>query len=96
MIFGRLPAFWIGLIVSLVVAILQVLTGQGLIPEAQAGHVNDAVNAIGQLLILISPLIAGILIPTQVTPVAAPSLQQGTFVTVITPGDSPNTTQTLG
>ena len=96
MVFGRQPAFWIGLIVSLVIAVVQTVSGSGLISEAQGGHITDAANAIGQLLVLIAPLITGILIHTQVTPIAAPSLPQGTTVTVITPGDAPNTTQTLG
>jgi hypothetical protein len=95
MIFGRLPAFWIGLIVSIALGILQTLTGQGLISEAMNGTLNNLINGIGQLLILASPLIAGLLIHPLVTPTSDPALAQGTVVTVLTPGDLPNTSKIL-
>jgi uncharacterized membrane protein len=90
MIFGRQPAFWIGLIVSLILGVVQNLTGSGLISDVRAGQVTDLVNAAAQLAVLLAPLIAGLLIRTQVTPTAAPSLPAGTTVTAITPEGSPN------
>ncbi len=80
MIFGRQPAFWIGVIVSIVVAVLSALTKDGLISEALAGKITDATNALAQLATILAPVIAGLLIRTQVTPVAAPALPVGTPV----------------
>lgn len=94
-LFGRQPAFWIGLIVSLVVAVLSVLSGNGVINQATSGKITDATNALAQLLTILAPVIAGLLIKTQVTPVAAPALPAGTSVTVITPTATPNTTTVL-
>jgi len=94
MVFGRLPAFWIGLIVSIAIAVIQTLSGQGLISDATSGKAVDAVNWIGQLAVFAAPFITGMLIHTQVTPVAAPSLPQGTTVTVTSP-NGPSTTTTL-
>lgn len=84
-IFGRQPAFWVGFIVSCVIALLQVATGQGVISDALAGRITDAVNAIAQLITLLAPVIAGLLIRPNVTPVAAPQLPAGTKVAVTHP-----------
>lgn len=84
MIFGKQPAFWIGLVVTLVVGILSTLTKDGLISEALAGKITDGLNAVSQLLTILAPVIAGLLIRTQVTPVAAPALPVGTTVTTPT------------
>lgn len=62
MIFGREPAFWIGLIVTIILGALQTIAGEGLISDVAAGQVRDAVNAVAQLAILLSPLIAGLVI----------------------------------
>jgi len=62
MVFGREPAFWIGLAVSLVLGIVQTLTGNGLISDAAAGQVTDLVNAGAQLAVLVAPFVAGLLI----------------------------------
>ena len=62
MIFGRQPAFWIGLIVTLVLGALQTLAGEGLISEASKGQITSAVEALAQLLVLAGPLIAGLVI----------------------------------
>ena len=94
-IFGRQPAFWIGLIVTLILGVVQTLTGNGLISEVAAGQTTDLVNSTAQLLVLMAPLIAGLLIRTQVTPVAFPKLEQGTQIEVITPEGQPNFTKTL-
>lgn len=89
-IFGREPAFWIGLAVTLILGVVTTLNGSGLISDIATGQVTDAVNAIAQLLTLLAPLIVGILIRPVVTPVVDPMLKQGTTVTIITPGDLPN------
>lgn len=95
MIFGRQPAFWIGLIVSLILGAVSTLTGQGLISDALQGRITDLVNATAQLAVLLAPLITGLLIKPVVTPVAAPALPEGTKVTVLTAGDRPNSEQYL-
>jgi len=84
-IFGRQPAFWVGLIVTLVAGALSTLVGEGVISDALAGDINDGLAAIAQLVILLSPLIAGLLIRPQVTPVVSPALPAGTAVTVTNP-----------
>jgi citrate lyase alpha subunit len=70
MIFGREPAVWIGVIVSCILAVVGVLTGQGVISDALGGHITDATNALAQILVLVAPLVTGVLIRGQVTPVA--------------------------
>ena len=92
---GREPAFWIGLIVTLILGAISTLSTSGVISLALAGKVTDTVNLLSQLLILVAPLITGLLVRTQVTPIAAPALPSGTTVTVITPAATPNTTTTL-
>ena len=67
--FGREPARWIGLIVTLIVGIVTTLQGDGLISDFQAGAVTDITNAVAQLALLLSPLIAAELIRTRVSPV---------------------------
>jgi hypothetical protein len=94
-IFGRNPAAWIGIIVSCILAVVSVLTGQGVIGDALAGQITDGVNAIAQLLVLLAPVLTGVLIRSQVTPVASPQLPAGTILTVIAPGDRPNQRVTL-
>lgn len=85
-ILGRQPAFWIGLIVTIILGALQTLVGEGLISDALNGQITDGVNAIAQLALLIAPLVTGLLIKPAVTPVAAPALPAGTTVQVYTPG----------
>ncbi len=94
-IFGREPAFWIGLGVTLILGVVQTLSGSGVISDAIAGKITDGTNAISQAALLLLPLITGLLIRQTVTPVAAPALPQGTKVEVITPGNAANTTATL-
>lgn len=94
-ILGREPAVWVGIIVSCVLAVVSVLTGEGVISDALSGQITDGVNAVAQLLVLLAPIITGILIRPQVTPTVAPSLPQGTTVTVVTPGDRANLSTTL-
>jgi hypothetical protein len=56
-IFGRQPAAWIGIIVSCILAVLSVLTGQGVISDALAGRITDGVNAVAQLLVIAAPIV---------------------------------------
>jgi hypothetical protein len=88
MIGGREPAFWIGLIVTLIIGVLTTLTGEGVISDALAGRITEFTNAIAELAVLLAPLIAGLWIRQNVTPVAAPVLPVGTAVTTPTGGEA--------
>jgi hypothetical protein len=79
---NREPAAIIGIIVSCVLAVVSVLSTNGVLSQAATGQITDAVNAIAQLLVILAPLITAILIRTQVTPAAAPKLESGTIVEV--------------
>jgi hypothetical protein len=92
---GREPAFWIGLTISILVAIVNTLAGNGLISSVAAGNTTNTLALIGQLATILAPVIAGLLIRSQVTPTAAPVLTKGTTVTVVTPVAQPNTSATL-
>jgi hypothetical protein len=94
-IFGKEPVVIIGVIASCVIAVIQVLSGQGIITDVIAGHVIDATKALTQILTILAPVIAAFLARPQVTPVANPTLPQGTVVNVVTPPASPNTTTTI-
>lgn len=61
-IFGREPAVWIGLIVTLILGAVQTLLGEGFISDVTAGQVTNGVNAMAQLVTLLSPLLAGLFI----------------------------------
>jgi hypothetical protein len=95
MIFGREPAFWIGLIVSIVLAVVRVVAGEDLISPDQADAAANATQKVADVVLLIAPLIAGLLIRQTVTPVAAPSLPAGTDVTVTSTTGAPVGTTTL-
>lgn len=73
-IFGREPAFWVGLIASLILGAIQTIAGEGLISDATQGRITDLVNAAAQLLVLLAPLLAALVIRQGVTPVAAPNI----------------------
>ena len=81
-VFGREPAFWVGLIVTIILGILSALLDGGLISDALAGEITDGTNAVAQAVGLLAPLVAGLVIRQTVTPVAAPSLPRGTKVTI--------------
>lgn len=87
--FGREPVVWIGIIVSCILAVLSVLTGEGVINDALAGKITDAVTALSQLLVIFAPIITAILARPTVTPVSAPKLPMGTPVLVEGTGDTP-------
>ena len=92
---NRQPAAWIGIIVSCILAVLSVLTGEGVISDALSLQITDGVNAVAQLLVLLAPLITGLLIRGQVTPTAEPKLPAGTIVEVVTSDALPNQRVTL-
>lgn len=96
MIFGRQPAFWIGVAVSLILGAVATLTGNGLISDVLQGKITDLVNAFAQLLVLLAPIITGLAIKPTVTPVAAPQLPTGTVVKVTTAAGEPIHLQKLG
>jgi hypothetical protein len=87
---GREPSFWIGVITSCVLAVVTTLMGQGVLSDAMAGRLTDGVNAVAQIITLLAPIIAALVIRQRVTPTSAPVLDKGTVVTVETPGDEPN------
>jgi hypothetical protein len=93
--FGREPVVIIGVIASCVIAVVQVLSGNGVISDVAAGKALDATNAMAQILTILAPIIAAGLARGQVTPVSNPTLPQGTVVNVTTPPSVPNTTTTL-
>lgn len=95
-IFGRQPVAWVAVLVAVAIAIIQTLTGQGVLGEAAAGKAIDIVNALGQVLTFVIPLVIGAIVAHQaVTPTAAPALPQGTTVKVLTPAGQPDTSTTL-
>lgn len=74
MIFGREPVVWIGIITSVILAVVTTLLGQGVISDALAGKITDLVNAFAQLLVLVAPILAAIAARPLVTPLADPKL----------------------
>jgi len=86
-IFGRQPVAWVAVLVAVAIAVIQTLTGQGVLGDAAAGKATDSVNALGQLLTIAIPVIVGALAThTAVTPLAGPALPSGTTVQVYEPG----------
>jgi hypothetical protein len=88
-IFGREPAFWIGLIVTLILGVVQTLAGEGVISDTLAGRTMELTNSFAELLVLLLPLITGLLIRPTTTPLTAPSLPVNTPVLVAGTGDTP-------
>lgn len=85
----REPVLIITTIVTIIVGAIATLTGNGFISDVAAGKATDIMNSLGQLLVLLAPVIAGILARPTVTPVAAPTLPVGTPVLVAGTGDEP-------
>jgi hypothetical protein len=71
-IFGRQPAFWIGLIASLAIALILGLSGPGIVivgqPALTAAHV----------IAIVAPILSNCLTRSFVTPISAPVLPIGT------------------
>jgi hypothetical protein len=75
-------------------------------PAAVAAFLAIAINlavsfglrlSVEQIALINALVVAGLalLVRSSSTPVASPTLPQGTSVTVVTPGDAPNVTKTL-
>lgn len=60
------PALVIGTVVTIVVGAIATLSGNGFISDTAAGKATDIVNATGQLLLLLAPLVVGVLTRGQV------------------------------
>lgn len=87
-IFGKEPAVIIGFVIAAIVAVVQTALGQGLISDVTAGKITDLVQGIGQLLVFVGPLLAGILIRQKVTsPATAATLVPAPASDPITPED---------
>lgn len=56
------PALIVGTIVTIILAVISALSGNGFIGDALAGRLTDVVNAASQLILLLIPLITGALI----------------------------------
>ncbi len=68
-IFGREPVAIVGIVTSVILAVVSALMGQGVISDALAGKVTDVVNAIAQLIVLALPAILNIIVARpRVTP----------------------------
>ncbi len=86
-LFGREPVAWVAVIVAVAIAVIQTLTGQGVLSDAVAGKAIDATNAVAQIATILVPIIVGALATRQaVTPLSAPALPAGSAVTAYTPG----------
>lgn len=80
MIFGRQPIFWLGLIGSIILLIVNTFIGEGILTP-------DALGTVSNILEVSIPLIAGLIGRLLVTPVSSPVLSAGTEVT--TPDGNP-------
>jgi hypothetical protein len=89
-IFGREPARWVGLFVTIILAVLRVLVGDELISPDQADGVANAVQKVADVVLLLLPLIGNEVLRRFVTPVQAPALPEGTTVKVVTPPGEPD------
>lgn len=81
-IFGREPALWVGTIISLVLAVVSVLVGDGIITDAFAGRITDGAEAFGQIAYLLLPILTAIIARQGTTSAAQPKLPVGTPVLV--------------
>jgi len=64
--FNKEPALIIGTVVTIILAAIQTLLGNGFISDAVAGTSTDLVNSIANLLVLLVPLITAAIVRTQV------------------------------
>ena len=92
MIAGREIARWIGLAVTLIVAVARVLVGDELISQDQADAAANAAQKVADVLLLLAPLITTEIVRRQVTPISDPKLALGTPVLVERPAGQPEDT----
>jgi hypothetical protein len=64
--FNKEPALIIGTVVTIILAALQTLQGNGFISDVTAGTSTDLVNSVSNLLVLLVPLITAAIVRTQV------------------------------
>jgi len=64
--FQKEPALIIGTVVTIILAALQTLNGNGFISDVTTGTSTDLVNSVSQLLVLLVPLITAGIVRTQV------------------------------
>lgn len=88
----REPVIVITALFAAAYAIIQTLTGSGILGQDVGDTIGKALNPDGGWLL---PIVAGIVIRYFTTPAYAPAVKQGTEVTVITPPGEPNTTVTV-
>lgn len=87
---GREPAVIIGIIVSCILAVLQVLTGADVIRDDTADSLTNVVNSLAGIATFIAPLVAAIIIRQKVTPISQPKLPAGTPVLIDDPSRAPD------
>lgn len=88
-IFGREPALWVGTIISLILAAVSVLLGDGIITDAFAGQITDGAEAFGQIAYLLLPMLTALIARHGTTSYAEPKLPIGTPVLVERPAGLP-------
>lgn len=86
------PVRLVGIIATCILAVLSVLTGEGVISDALAGQITDGVEAVKELALILVPIIVTEIARKRSTSFAAPRVKEGTTVTVITPEGEPNRT----
>lgn len=91
-IFGREPALWVGTIISIILAIVSVLVGDGIITDAFAGQITDGAEAFGQIAYLLLPMLTALVARQGTTSYAQPKLELGTPVLVDRPAGLPEDT----
>ena len=89
-IFGREPVRWVGIIVTVVAAVVSALLGEGVISDVVAGRVSDLTTNLSGILLLLLPLITTEIARRGATSRSEPSLPEGTVVTVVTPANEPD------
>lgn len=94
LIFGREPVRWVGIILTLILALVGTLMGEGVISEALGGRITDIANQsveiITGILVLVGPLIATEIARRGATAALQPKLAVGTPVLVDRPDGLPD------
>lgn len=91
-IFGREPVVWVGIIVSVILAVVQTLLGKGVISDAVSGHITDVTNSLSDTIIVLLPFITTLIARQGSTSAAQPKLEVGTPVLVDKPAGIPDDT----
>lgn len=91
-IFGREPVRWVGIIVTVIGAIVATLLGQGVISDALAGRITDLTDNLSGIAVFLLPLITAEIARRGATSVVQPKLEVGTPVLVEKPAGLPEDT----